>query len=650
MEEQQKKKFRFRLTIGNKILGSFILLIALFILVVSIIFNSGNTIDNVVRSSRDNYRPSKDGINEFILLVTRSRMLVTNWVYLQTNQEDKTALRQLQETDYPSLRKRIGELSQNWDPDQRMRMDTVFSHFDSLINIQRESIMANLQTFENYEDPTVKFMAENSIESEVIPITNGLISKLSLVAQKQNELTAKSDADVISAIKRLKTLTLILGGVFLAIAIISAIYLVISITKPVNFIKNIVVKLGKGELVEDKQRKFNDDEIGDMAMAMDNLVTGLKATTSFAENIGKGSYQSDFKPLSQHDVLGNALINMRNNLAKVAEDDKKRNWATEGQAKFGEILRTNNNDLIKLSDEIISSLVKYLKGNQGALYIVDEVSGDDGEEPTMSMKACYAWDKKKFLNHKIHRGEGLAGQAWQEGDIVYLTDVPQNYIKITSGLGDANPTSVLIVPLKVTDQIFGVVEIASFSVFQDYEMEFVQKIAESIASTISSVKINAKTQHLLEESQEMTEQMRAQEEEMRQNMEELQATQEEMQRSQSETESTMVAVHSALAVADYSIDGSLSKVNGNFLELYGYAQEEVLGEHHRILITKEEKNSEEYRQFWRDLAGGFPKKGTFKRLNRKGEVIQIKSSFSPIKNRSGEVVKVMEISFELRNN
>ena len=113
------------------------------------------------------------------------------------------------------------------------------------------------------------------------------------------------------------------------------------------------------------------------------------------------------------------------------------------------------------------------------------------------MKACYAWDKKKFLNHKIYHGEGLAGQAWQEGDIVYLTEVPQSYIKITSGLGDANPTSVLIVPLKVNDQIFGVVEIASFSVFQDFEIEFVQKIAETIASTISTVKINARTQRLV---------------------------------------------------------------------------------------------------------------------------------------------------------
>src|SRR5690606_29769436 len=126
------------------------------------------------------------------------------------------------------------------------------------------------------------------------------------------------------------------------------------------------------------------------------LVNGLKATTLFAENIGKGNYASDFNPLSSQDVLGNALIDMRNNLAKVAEDDKKRNWATEGLAKFGEILRTNNNDVSKLSDEIIGNLVKYLNANQGGIYIVDDEM--EGEEETMSMKACYAWDKKKFLN------------------------------------------------------------------------------------------------------------------------------------------------------------------------------------------------------------------------------------------------------------
>jgi PAS domain S-box-containing protein len=643
MEEIEKKKSGFRLTIGNKILGGFLILIVLFIINGVIIFRKGNVIDNVVNSSSQVYRPSQDAIKDFILMVTRSKMLVTNWVYLQTNQEDKNALKLLQDNEYPSLQEKITKLMTTWDSDsQRRHMDTVFLKFDTLLTVQKESIMANLQSFEHYEDPLTKLLAEDAVESQVIPRTTDLINRLNRIAITQNEVTAKSDSDVIDSIRSLKNYTIVLGSSIIIIGLLSAIFLMRTITKPVNFLKNVVVKLGRGELVEEKQAKFSDDEIGEMAVAMDNLVTGLKNTSLFAENIGNGNYKTAFKPLSEHDVLGNALINMRDNLSKVAEDDKKRNWATEGMAKFGEILRTNTNDLGKLADEIISNLVKYLKANQGALYIIDDST--EGEDPTMTMKACYAWDKKKFLNHKIYRGEGLAGQAWQEGDTVYITEVPQNYIKIASGLGDANPTSVLIVPLKVNDQIFGVVEIASFNEFHDFEMEFVQKIAETIASTISTVKINARTQRLLEESQEMTEQMRAQEEEMRQNMEELQATQEEMQRSQAETDSTLSAIHGSQSVAEYSTDGTITKVNSNYLELFGYSQDEVVGEHHRIFSTKEEKSSEEYRQFWKDLATGYPKKGMFKRMNRKGDIISVRSSFSTIKNISGDVMKIMEIT------
>ena len=642
-EEITKKKSGLRLTIGNKILGGFLILIMLFIINGVIIFWKGNVIDNVVNSSSQVYRPSQDAIQDFILMVTRSKMLVTNWVYLQTNQEDKNALKLLQDNEYPALQDRIKKLMTTWEADsQRSQMDTVFLKFDTLLTVQKESIMANLQSFEHYEDPLTKLLAEDAIESQVIPRTTDLIARLNKIAVTQNEVTARSDNDVIDSISSLTNYTIVLGSGIIIIGLMSAIFLMRTITKPVNFLKNIVVKLGRGELVEEKQGSFSNDEIGEMAVAMDKLVAGLKGTTTFAENIGNGNYQTEFKPLSEHDVLGNALINMRNNLSKVAEDDKKRNWATEGMAKFGEILRTNTNDLGKLSDEIIANLVKYLNANQGALYIVDDAAED--EDPTMTMKSCYAWDKKKFLNHKIYKGEGLAGQAWQEGDIVYLTEVPQNYIRIASGLGDANPTSVLIVPLKVNDQIFGVVEIASFSEIQDFEKEFVQKIAETIASTISTVKINARTQRLLEESQEMTEQMRAQEEEMRQNMEELQATQEEMQRSQSETDSTLSAIHSSQSVAEYNTDGSVMKVNTNYLELFGYTQDEVVGEHHRIFITKEDKSSEEYRQFWKDLSLGYPKKGVFKRLNRKGEIITVRSSFSTIKNLNGDVVKIMEIT------
>jgi methyl-accepting chemotaxis protein len=530
-------KRKLRLKIGNKIFGGFLILIILFIANAAIIFGTGNKIDSVVKNSSESIRPSKDAINEFILMVTQSKMLITNWVYLQTNSDDKQALRQIKDFDYPALKEKVTKLMPLWQDSQRIMMDTVFQKFDVMMKLADENVMSKLVTFENYEDPLTKLLGEDAIESQIIPQSADMIKMLNKIAEIQSTITAESDTELIDSTKQLRNITLILGLITVSLGLLSAYMMVRSITGPINYIKDVVVKLGRGELVDDKKTKFSNDEIGEMAVATDNLVSGLKATTSFAENIGSGKYDSEYQPLSEHDVLGNALLNMRKNLARVAEEDKKRNWATEGQAKFGEILRTNNSDVQKLSDEIIANLVKYLKANQGALYIIDDT--EDSEEPTMSMTACYAWDKKKFLNQKVHKGEGLAGQAWQEMDTVYLTDVPQNYIRITSGLGDANPTCILIVPLKVNDQIFGVAEIASFNTLKDYEIEFVQKIAESIASTVSSVKVNTRTQRLLEESQQMTEQMRAQEEEMRQNMEELQATQEGMKRQESEMMKSM---------------------------------------------------------------------------------------------------------------
>jgi len=643
--EKERKKFKLRFTIGNKILAGFLSLIVLFIINATVIFFTGNRIDTVVAMSSENIRPSKDAINELILSATRMKMLITNWVYLRGNDADKQALRDLRSFEYPELRDRVLKLMPQWESDsQRWQMDTVFMKFDVTMKSQEE-IMTQLVTFDNYDDPSITFLAADVIENQVIPQTAEIIKRLNKIAAIQARVTAESDEQLTSSSKNLRNVTLILSAITVVLGLFSAFLMIRSITVPVNYLKSIVIKLGKGELVEDKNTKFNNDEIGEMASAMDNLVNGLKGTTLFAENIGKGSYATDFKPLSEHDVLGNALINMRDNLSRVADEDKKRNWATEGLAKFGEILRTNTNDLNKLTDEIILNLVKYLKANQGAIYIIDDEQS--GEDPTMSMKACYAWDKKKFLNHKIHKGEGLAGQSWQEGDLIYLTEVPQNYIRITSGLGDANPTSVLIVPLKLNEQIFGVVEIASFGQFQDFEIEFVQKIAESIASTISSVKINARTQRLLEESQEMTEQMRAQEEEMRQNMEELQATQEEMTRGQSESEGTMRIINDALLVIEFDPEGNVIKANQNFLQTMGYKQEEIAGEHHRLFVTKDERGSEAYRNFWKDIGNGRTNKGEYKRITKRGEEVWLKASYAPIKDKSGNVIRVMKVATDI---
>ena len=578
------KKPKF--TIGSKIFGGFITLIMVFTINAAVSIITINNNNKIINENTRVIDPSVKAIDEFILLVTESKMLITNWVYLQNNNDDKEALKDLHGFRYPELKDKISNLLPLWqDSLQTQSVDSLMIGFEELIAIEKD-IMSQLVSFEDYEDAMIKWQATEAIESEVLPRTQQLQERLYELSAVKIKEADQAQVSIITASEQLSSIIMILGIITICTGLLGAFWLTRNITRPINFLKLIIQKLGKGELPErdeqeSDQQKFNRDEVGDMANVVDELVDGLRDTSEFAEHIGRGNYQASFAPLSEHDVLGNALLNMRDNLKKVAEEDKKRNWATEGSARFGEILRQNNSNVSDLSHVILSHLIKYVTANQGGLYIIQDT---DGAEPYMTLEACFAWDRKKYVEQKIYRGEGLVGQSWQEKDTIFITDIPQDYIAITSGLGDANPTSILIVPLLVNEEVYGAIEIASFHVFKDYEIEFLKKIAESIASTISAAKINSRTQKLLEESTQMTEQMRSQEEEMRQNMEELQATQEELSRKQKsmmERESRIKAVLDTALAAFISIDatGHLDFFNKNTQQLFGYAEDQLSNAH-----------------------------------------------------------------------
>lgn len=217
-------------------------------------------------------------------------------------------------------------------------------------------------------------------------------------------------------------------------------------------------------------------------------------------------------------------------LEEAQKEEKKRNWATTGIAEISSLLRAED-DLKILTDKIISFIVKYLNANQGGLFLLNN---EDEDDQFLELKACYAFDRKKFVEKRVEFGQGLVGQAYLEKDYIYLTDIPQNYVHITSGLGTANPTALLIVPMIVNEEVYGIFEIASFHKFEQHEIDFMMELGENIAMTLNSFKINEKTKKLLEETQEQSLQMASQEEEMRQNMEELEATQEQQKRLEEE--------------------------------------------------------------------------------------------------------------------
>jgi len=391
-----------------------------------------------------------------------------------------------------------------------------------------------------------------------------------------------------------KFVTFLIRGLLILIGLSLLIYFIISklIIKRVEIIKDAIGALADGKII-DKINISYDDEIGVVNKALNKLGNKFADLSEFANQIGQGNNDVNLSNVNESDTLSNSLLSMKDNIITAneqekqrIEEDEKRNWATSGYAKFGDILRQNSDDIDSLSDVIVKELVRYLDANQAALFIVNE---EDGES-FLELDAAYAYDRKKFTDKKIDIGEGLVGTCAIEKQTIYLTEIPRDYINITSGLGTAVPTSILIVPLKIESDVFGVIEIASFDKFENYKIEFVEQVGESIASTLKSLRVAKRTMKLLSQSQEQAEMLHAQEEEMRQNMEELQTTQEEMQRKQ---QAFIENDKKTKAILSNSRDGivlinketaTIDTVNETLLNLTGYSEAELLDEHYSIIF------------------------------------------------------------------
>jgi len=445
------------------------------------------------------------------------------------------------------------------------------------------------------------------------------------------------------------------------------VFLMKIITKPINNIADIIKRLSKG-LYVDNIVIDRGDEIGEIYRYLQSLLTGLKETAIFANEIEKKNFEYKFSPLSEEDALGNALLDMRNSLMKAQQEeesrrieDKKRNWATEGLARFSDILRQNNENLEVLSFNIIKNLVKYLNINQGGIFILND---EDRDNRYLELTACYAFNRQKFLTKTIQIGEGITGTCFLEQETIYLKELPQDYISITSGLGDAAPSSLLLVPLKLNEKVYGVLELASFNEFAPHEVEFVEKIAESIASTIAGVKTNLRTAQLLEQSQQQTEEMKAQEEEMRQNMEEMQSTQEELQRRsedakriQEELDKESSLLKSFLESSEDTIyfkdkDSKFIRVSDSLLKVWNMSdQKEAIGISD-FDLTSYEQAKPKFDVEQEIIRTGKPINIEEQDVRPDGSIRWISTIKMPLRNQNGEITGTFGISrniTELKN-
>ncbi len=668
---------KFRFTIGQKLAVGF------GVLLVAVLSTSALTYYTLQENLQDNqkineiYRPSATVLNDLYSLIAESKMLIKNWAYIEKKPEttDKKKLVSTHSEKYPELNDQIQKLVEAWDEDEQDAYRSISFSVDTLFEYHKH-IMSTLNSFASYNNTAILFVLRDDVDNKgkISALTDRILKQMGNLRQIQEDKMNEANQDMENSFANFQRLVIILGFILVISVIGIAIWATNTLVGPIDSIKRTIEEMGRGILPKKKLR-VRADEIGDMSVALNSLVSGLKETSRFALEIGDGNFSSEYTPLGDNDVLGNALLVMRDNLKRAGEveerqkeENAQRSWAAQGLAKFGDILRENSEDIEELSSVIISNLVKYLNANQGGLFILND---EDKDNVFIELIAFYAYSRKKYMQKEIMIGENLVGQCVQEGETIYLTDLPEGYIEITSGLGHETPRSLMIVPLKLDEEIYGVVEIASFNEFKPFEIDFVEKIGETIASTIQRVKITIQTNLLLEESKSKSEMLAQQEAQAKEQKdgdnvvrvvsedneefqdridkyemkilemyEEIESQRVEMLGKEMHLVHNDIALNNTLGRISMSLKGVIDTVNDFILAKIGMSEDMMTGKFLSDFLSDETIAAIEFQEIWSSLTQGHIQTRT-DRYSFDNQKYWFKVTFTPLRDENDEYYKVL---------
>lgn len=362
----------------------------------------------------------------------------------------------------------------------------------------------------------------------------------------------------------------------------------------------------------------------------------------------EANFDFDFGDAS--DELEESLIKLKNELLNRKEgeihrkkEDEQRHWISRGLAEFGAVLRENSNELNKLSNSIISRLIRYIDAKQAGFFIIR----DEEETKYIEQIAFFAYDRKKYTDKKIAWGEGLVGACILEKESIFIQNTSESYVEITSGLGKANPRSIFIVPLKTQDGVIhGAIEIASFKIYEEFERHFVEQVAESIATTITTLKNNIETNKLLEESREQAKELTDHENTMRKTLEEMRDLQLEAAKQSEEFVSFTNSVNHTMIRAEYAKDGILQYANTKFLEILGYdSNAEVEGKNITEFISMKDRLW--FNNIWERLVGGGKHfEGDMKHVTKEGKDVWTIATYVSVRDLEGNPEKILFLGID----
>jgi HAMP domain-containing protein/CheY-like chemotaxis protein/signal transduction histidine kinase len=265
----------------------------------------------------------------------------------------------------------------------------------------------------------------------------------------------------------------------------------------------------------------------DSVNAMANSLTAqVRNIADVATAVTKGDLtrQITVEAQGELDELKSNINQMIGNLKETTERNQEQDWLKTNLAKFSRMMQ-GQKDLESVSRLIMSELTPLVSAHHGAFFIMDNEAGT----PTLRLIASYAFRARKHVGNRFAIGEGLVGQAALEKQPILLQNVPDDYIQITSGLGEAPPRNIIVLPVLFEGEVKAVIELASFLPFSQIHQTFLDQLGESIGVVLNMIGASMRTEELLEQSQKLTQELQSQ-------SKELQSQQDELKRSNSELE------------------------------------------------------------------------------------------------------------------
>jgi len=330
-------------------------------------------------------------------------------------------------------------------------------------------------------------------------------------------------------------MVLVLMGTFL-LSVLVAVYITQGIVNPISHLNRVAADIAKGLNVS-PQAVERRDEIGMLISSFNRIIEANGKIVSQAKAISAGDYDSEIELRSENDGLGKAISRMTGSLKQSRNESLRQDWFQNGLAGLNEGMRSDKL-IADLCREIVTYLAKYLKAQIGAVYIKEE-------SQVLQLMSSYAFNTRKQTSNRYKLGQGLVGQAALENEPIILTQPPEDYIQISSGLGNAVPEQIMVYPISFEGQVLGVLELGFFDAVDDRALTFIKKVSEPIGVAVHSAQERNRVADLLAKTSEQAEMLRLRETDLRKSNDELETqtlalkeSEEELQVQQEELRQT----------------------------------------------------------------------------------------------------------------